>query len=60
MRAFLTIWKSPNNTEHEMIDCQELIIKDGPRIDIDGDECQLFHVIAADGIYHSVATIEVI
>ena len=61
MRAFLTVWKNGTNlSEQKMIDCPELIIKDGPKIDLDGEECQFFHVIAADGIYHNVATIEVI
>lgn len=61
MRAFLHIWKTGTNfSEQKIVDCPELIIKDGPTIDIDGDECKLFHVIAADGIYHNVATIEVL
>lgn len=61
MIAFLNIWTSPTNcSRQERIECKELIIKDGPQIDVDGEDAQLFHVIAADGIYHNVATIEVV
>lgn len=60
MKVFLQIWKDGNKTDQKIIECPELIIKDGVDLDIDGEKCQLFHVIAANGIYHNVASVEVI
>ena len=61
MIAFLTMWPySASGSRTEKIECKELIIKDGPSVDIDGDPATLFHVIVADGIYHNVATVEVV
>lgn len=56
MKAFLRLW----NKSNVMIECKELIVKDGVRMDIDGEENQMLVVIAADVIYHPVVDIEVL
>ena len=56
MKAFLTMWNKPSVT----IECKGLIVKDGAKIDVDGEETQMLIAIASDGIYHPVVDIEVL
>lgn len=56
MRAFIRMWNKPDIN----VECKELIVKDGAKVEIDGEETQMLIVIAADGIYHPVIDLEVL
>lgn len=55
MIAFIRMYQKPDvKTE-----CKELIVRDGAKYKIDGEECQMLAVITGDEIYHPVVDIEV-
>ena len=55
MIAFIRMYNKPD----VKIDCKELIVRDGAKYNIDGEDCQMLAVISADEIYHPVIDIEV-
>lgn len=55
IRVFLTMWNRPS----EHIVCNKLLIEEGAKIDVDGEEMQMLAVIASDKIYHPVVSVEV-
>lgn len=55
LTAFLTMWNKPS----ERVKCKKLIIEEGSIYEIDGEQCQMLVVVAADAIYHPVVSVEV-
>lgn len=49
------MWNAPD----VKLDVKELIIREGVKMDIDGEETQFLVVVASDGLYHPVVDVEV-
>lgn len=56
MKAFIRMWNAPD----VKLDVKELIIREGVKMKIDGEDTQFLVVIASDGIYHPVVDVEVL
>lgn len=50
------MWKAPD----VKLDVKELIVREGKKMNIDGEETQFLVVVASDGIYHPVVDVEVL
>ena len=50
------MWLQPE----KVIECKEVIIREGAKYTIDGEETQMLAVIAADEILHPVVSVEVL
>lgn len=56
LKVFATMWNQPTR----IIECKEVIIREGAKIMIDGEETQMLAVVAADSILHPVVSVEVL
>lgn len=56
MKAFLRMWNAPD----VKLDVKELVVREGVKMDIDGEETQFLVVVASDAIYHPVVDVEVL
>ena len=50
------MWNQPT----KVIECKEVIIREGAKYSIDGEETQMLAVIVADEILHPVVSVEVL
>lgn len=50
------MWNAPD----VKLDCKELIVREGVKMVIDGEETQFLVVVASDGIFHPVVDVEVL
>lgn len=55
MKAIIRIWQQPTFT----IECHELSVHDGARVNIDGELCRTLIVITDTEVFHPVVDIEV-
>ena len=56
LKVFATMWNQPN----KVVECKEVIIREGSKFSIDGEETQMLAVIVADEILHPVVSVEVL
>ena len=56
LKVFAYMWQQPN----KIVECKEVIIREGAKFKIDGEETQMLAVIVADEILHPVVSVEVL
>lgn len=56
LKVFANMWNQPI----KVVECKEVIIREGAKFSIDGEDTQMLAVIVADEILHPVASVEVL